>query len=97
MENQSCGRSKITRRHHWYNEGAYTKDINAIYHENLVLSDGYTVLPGTEGQIRYTSKNTTPAAAAATASNPSITGLYYMTNTKQRLFIFCYRPIAKKL
>lgn len=64
-------------------EGAYSKDINAIYHKNLVLSDGYTILPGTEGQIRYTSKNTTPAASAATAQNPSITGLYYMTNTNK--------------
>jgi hypothetical protein len=64
-------------------EGAYSKDINAIYHQNLVLSDGYAVLPGTEGQIRYTSKNTTPAASAATAQNPSITGLYYMTNTNK--------------
>ena len=64
-------------------EGAYSKDINAIYHKNLVISDGYTVLPGPEGQIRYTSKNTTPAASAATAQNPSITGLYYMTNTNK--------------
>ena len=64
-------------------EGAYTKDINAIYDENLVLSDGFAVLPNSGGQIRYTSKNTTPAASAATAANPSITGLYYMTNTNQ--------------
>ncbi|MGZ3754802.1 MAG: outer membrane beta-barrel protein [Mucilaginibacter sp.] len=61
-------------------EGSYAKDIYNIYHENLVLSDSYTTLPGVEGQIRYTSKNTTPAASAATAANPSITGLYYMTN-----------------
>ena len=64
-------------------EGEFTKDINAIYDENLVLSDGYTTLPGPEGQIRYDSKNTTPAASAATAADPSITGLYYMTNTSQ--------------
>lgn len=66
-------------------EGAYTKDINAIYHENLVLSDNYITLPGPEGQIRYTSKNITPtdAGVAQSASNPFITGLYYMTNTNQ--------------
>ncbi|MES2276252.1 MAG: TonB-dependent receptor [Bacteroidota bacterium] len=64
-------------------EGSYTKDINAIYHQNLVLSDGTTTLPGAEGQIQYNSKNTTPAASAATAANPSITGLYYMRNTNQ--------------
>ncbi len=76
-------------------EGAYTKDINAIYHENLVLSDSYTVLPGPEGQIRYTSKNTTPAAAAATAQNPSITGLYYMTNTSKGYSYFITGQLQK--
>jgi len=62
-------------------EAAYTKDINSIYHENLVLSDGYVTLPGVEGQIRYNSSNTTPASAVSTAANPNITGLYYMTNS----------------
>jgi hypothetical protein len=76
-------------------EGAYTKDINAIYTENLVLSDGYTTIPGTEGQIRYNSKNTTPAAAAATATNPSITGLYYLTNTNQGYSYFVTGQLQK--
>ncbi|GAC1304926.1 MAG: hypothetical protein NVSMB24_13120 [Mucilaginibacter sp.] len=76
-------------------EGAYTKDINAIYHENLVLPDSYTVLPGPEGQIRYTSSNTTPAAAAATAANPSITGLYYMTNTNKGYSYFVTGQLQK--
>jgi hypothetical protein len=76
-------------------EGAYTKDINAIYNENLVLSDGYTVLPGVEGQIRYNAKNTTPAASAATAQNPAITGLYYMTNTNQGYSYFITGQLQK--
>jgi len=76
-------------------EGAFTKDINAIYHENLVLSDSYTVLPGPEGQIRYTSKNITPAAAKATAADPSITGLYYMTNTSQGYSYFITGQLQK--
>lgn len=76
-------------------EGAYTKDINAIYHENLVLSDSYTVLPGPEGQIRYTSKNTTPASAAATAANPSITGLYYMNNSSKGYSYFVTAQLQK--
>jgi hypothetical protein len=76
-------------------EGAYSKDINAIYHKNLVLSDGFAVLPGTEGQIRYNSKNTTPAAAAATAANPSITGLYYMTNTNKGYSYFITGQLQK--
>jgi Carboxypeptidase regulatory-like domain len=76
-------------------EGAYTKDINAIYHENLVLSDTYTVLPGAEGQIRYTSKNITPPAATATAANPAITGLYYMTNTDKGYSYFVTGQLQK--
>jgi hypothetical protein len=76
-------------------EGAYTKDIRAIYHQNLVLSDGFTTLPGTEGQIRYTSKNTTPAAAVATAQNPSITGLYYMKNTSKGFSYFVTGQLQK--
>ncbi|HEY0245353.1 MAG TPA: TonB-dependent receptor [Mucilaginibacter sp.] len=76
-------------------EGAYTKDIHAIYHENLVLSDGFTTLPGVEGQIRYNSKNITPAASAATVANPSITGLYYMTNTNQGYSYFITGQLQK--
>ena len=76
-------------------EGAYTKDINAIYTENLVLSDGYVTLPNSGGQIRYNSKNTTPAASAATAANPSITGLYYLTNTNKGDSYFVTGQIQK--
>ena len=76
-------------------EGSYAKDIHNIYHENLVLSDGYTVDPGVEGQIHYNSKNTTPAASAATAANPSITGLYYMTNTNNGYSYFVTGQLQK--
>ncbi len=76
-------------------EAQYSKDINAIYHENLVLSDGFTTLPGTEGQIRYDSKNTTPAAAAATVTNPAITGLYYMTNSSNGYSYFITGQLQK--
>jgi len=76
-------------------EGSYAKDINAIYHENLVLSDSYNTIPGLEGQIRYTSSNTTPSAAAATLQNPSITGLYYMTNTSKGFSYFVTGQLQK--
>jgi len=76
-------------------EAEYAKDINAIYHENLVVSDGYTTLPDGNGQIRYTSKNTTPAASAATAANPSITGLYYMTNSSKGYSYFITGQLQK--
>ncbi|WDF56375.1 TonB-dependent receptor [Mucilaginibacter sp. KACC 22063] len=77
-------------------EGAYTKDINAIYHQNLVLSDAYTTLAGPEGQIRYASKNTTPAAGSPqSATNPFINGLYYMTNTKKGYSYFITGQLQK--
>ncbi|WP_214072823.1 carboxypeptidase regulatory-like domain-containing protein [Mucilaginibacter sp. dw_454] len=76
-------------------EGAYTKDINAIYHQNLVLSNTTTTAPGDEHQLIYTSKNTTPAASAATLANPSISGLYYMRNTNQGYSWFTTAQLQK--
>ncbi|TSD66533.1 TonB-dependent receptor [Inquilinus sp. KBS0705] len=77
-------------------EGAYTKDVNAIYHQNLVVSDGFTTLPGTEGQIRYNSKNTTPSTASPqSATNPGITGLYYMRNTSKGYSYFITGQLQK--
>jgi len=75
-------------------EGAYTKDINAIYHENLVVSDSYTTLGGPEGQIRYTSKNAY-LQSTPTAANPSITGVYYMRNTNKGYSYFATAQLQK--
>jgi hypothetical protein len=76
-------------------EAAYTKDINSIYHQNLVLSDGYAVLPDGQG-IRYTSKNTTPAAGSPQSiNNPAITALYYMTNTNKGYSYFITGQLQK--
>jgi len=69
-------------------EGAYTKDINAIYTENLVVSDGYTTIPGPEGQIQYKSSNISPA-------NPNITSLYYLTNTNKGYSYFATAQLQK--
>ncbi|OCX54498.1 TonB-dependent receptor [Mucilaginibacter sp. PPCGB 2223] len=75
-------------------EAAYTKDINAIYHKNLVLSDGFVTLPGTEGQIRYNASNTT-GSGTLSAANPKITGLYYMTNTSAGYSYFVTAQLQK--
>lgn len=76
-------------------EGAYTKDINAIYHQNLVLSDATSVLPGVEGQIQYASNNITTPKASATAASPNITGLYYMRNTNKGFSYFITGQLQK--
>ncbi|MDO3641733.1 MAG: TonB-dependent receptor [Mucilaginibacter sp.] len=75
-------------------EGAYSKDINAIYHENLVLSDSFTTLPGPEGQIQYTKSNNY-IQGTPTAQNPSITSLYYMTNTSKGYSYFITAQLQK--
>ncbi|HEY0177247.1 MAG TPA: TonB-dependent receptor, partial [Pedobacter sp.] len=76
-------------------EASYTKDINAIYTENLVLSDGYTTIPGAEGQIRYDNKNTTANGQPISATNPSISGLYYLTNTNKGYSYFVTGQLQK--
>jgi len=77
-------------------EGAYTKDINAVYHQNLVLSDAFTTLPGVEGQIRYNNRNTTlNNGSPQSATNPNITGLYYMTNTNKGYSYFVTAQLQK--
>lgn len=78
-------------------EGAYSKDVQAIYHQNLVLSDGFTTLSGPEGQIRYNSKNTTAPTATnpTTAANPNVTGLYYMRNTSKGFSYFLTGQLQK--
>jgi hypothetical protein len=77
-------------------EGEYAKDIHAIYHENLVISNGYTVLPGPEGQIQYNKSNITPTGAGpVSATNPAITSLYYMTNTNKGYSYFVTGQLQK--
>jgi hypothetical protein len=77
-------------------EGAYSKDINAIYHQNLVISDGYTVIPGPEGQIRYNRNNITPTGGpVVSATNPNITSLYYMSNTSKGYSYFATAQLQK--
>jgi len=79
-------------------EGAYSKDINAIYHENLVVSDGYVTLPGVEGQIQYNKSNITPTGTGGvSATNPVITSLYYMNNTSKGYSYFVTGQLQKAL
>jgi hypothetical protein len=78
-------------------EGAYTKDLQAIYHKNLVLSDATTTLAGPEGQIRYAAKNTTAPTGTnpTSATNPNVSGLYYMTNTNKGYSYFITGQLQK--
>ena len=77
-------------------EGVFTKDINAIYIKNLVLSNGYTTDNGSGGQIHYNSSNITPEnGTTLSAENPKITGLYYLTNTHQGYSYFATAQLQR--
>lgn len=73
-------------------EGAYTKDINAVYHQNIALSDTYTTLPGVEGQIRYTARS---MFTGNTVTNPSISPAIYMSNTNRGFSYFITGQLQK--
>lgn len=73
-------------------EAAYTKDINAIYHQNIALSNTYTTLPGVEGQIQYTAKT---MFTGNTVTNPSINPAIYMSNTNRGYSYFITGQLQK--
>ncbi|PUZ24776.1 TonB-dependent receptor [Chitinophaga parva] len=67
-------------------EAVYTKDLQAVYHQNIALPDTYTTLSGPEGQIRYTSNTLFPSVNGGlgnTITNPNINNAIYMRNTKK--------------
>ncbi|HEX2605902.1 MAG TPA: TonB-dependent receptor, partial [Flavisolibacter sp.] len=64
-------------------EGIYSKDINAIYHQNINLPSSGTPLVGSDNRIRYSATKIYSGAGGATASNPDITDAILMTNTNK--------------
>jgi Carboxypeptidase regulatory-like domain len=77
-------------------EGVFSKDIDAIYHQNLVLSDATTQYAGPEGLYRFNSTNITPEnGSTVSLSNPKITSLYYMTNTDKGYSAFATIQLKK--
>jgi len=64
-------------------EGIYTKDINAVYHQNINLPSTGTPLVGADNRIRYSSPKIYSGAGGATLRNPDITDAILMTNTSK--------------
>jgi hypothetical protein len=64
-------------------EGIYSKDINAVYHQNVNLPNTGSALVGPDNRIRYTSTKIYSGAGGATAANPDITDAILMTNTSK--------------
>ncbi|WP_073041584.1 TonB-dependent receptor [Cnuella takakiae] len=64
-------------------EGLYTKDLNAVYHQNLNLPATGTALVGADNRIRYAATKIYSGAGGATLANPNLDNVILMTNTKK--------------
>lgn len=64
-------------------EGIFSKDLNAVYHQNINLPSTGTALTGSDKRIRYTSSRIYSGAGGTTASNPNISDAILMTNTSK--------------
>ncbi len=64
-------------------EGIYTKDINAVYHQNINLPAIGIQLNGNDDRVRYLATQIYSGAGGASASNPNISDAILMTNTNK--------------
>lgn len=64
-------------------EGIFSKDLNAVYHQNINLPSTRVALVGTDNRPRYTSPQIYSGAGGASAANPNISDAILMTNTNK--------------
>ncbi len=64
-------------------EGIFSKDINAVYHQNINLPSTGTALVGSDKRIRYSSTKIYSGAGGTTATNPNISDAILMKNTSK--------------
>jgi outer membrane receptor for ferrienterochelin and colicin len=64
-------------------EGIYSKDVNAVYHQNINLPSTGTALAGSDKRIRYSSTKIYSGAGGVSATNPNISDAILMTNTSK--------------
>ena len=64
-------------------EGIYTKDINAVYHQNVNLPSTGAPLVGADNRFRFTSTKIYSGAGGESAANPNISDAILMTNTSK--------------
>jgi hypothetical protein len=62
-------------------EGIYTKDVNAVYHQNINLPNTFSRLVGADNRPRYTSTAIYSGTGGESAANPNITDAILMDNT----------------
>lgn len=64
-------------------EGIFSKDLNAVYHQNINLPYTRVALVGTDNRPRYTSPQIYSGAGGVSAANPNISDAILMTNTNK--------------
>ena len=61
-------------------EGVYSKEVNAVYFQNVNLPSTGTAFNGSDNRIRYSSTKIYSGAGGATVTNPNISNAILMTN-----------------
>ncbi|MBL7727217.1 MAG: TonB-dependent receptor, partial [Dinghuibacter sp.] len=64
-------------------EGIFSKDLNAVYHQNINLPTAGVALAGADNRIRFNSSRIYSGAGGATATNPNISDAILMRNTNK--------------
>lgn len=64
-------------------EGIFTKDLNAVYHQNINLPAIGLQMNGSDNRVRYLARQIYSGAGGASAANPNISDAILMTNTNK--------------
>ncbi len=64
-------------------EYTFSKDVNAVYFQNVNLPSTGTPLVGPDNRLRYSSKQIWSGAGGATVTNPNISSAILMANTNK--------------
>jgi hypothetical protein len=64
-------------------EGIFSKDINAVYHQNINLPSQGTPLAGSDKRLRYAATKIYAGTGGESATNPNISDAILMTNTSK--------------
>jgi outer membrane receptor for ferrienterochelin and colicin len=64
-------------------EGIFSKDLNAVYHQNINLPTAGVALAGADNRIRFNASRIYAGTGGATATNPNISDAVLMSNTSK--------------
>ena len=76
---------------------SYSKDVNAVYFQNVNLPSTGTALAGSDNRIRYSATRIYSGAGGATVTNPNITNAILMTNSSEGYSYFLTAQVQKTI